>query len=250
MDENNDADGIWFDEDFIDSNPSRDNGKMYTDLQEWAGKNSITTKELLEPIENKIDTLWISIILDGETQKVNGKKNKLIKINENHAESLDLITRNFDEAVKKVLDRLALTHEENLILNASKARKNLEKGLKTDSVFRTPISTKLKYNKERLIWNNKQIRRVIRHLKMLQISRISNVEEGVLPLLNKEEFDKKMTKTICGYYYDNLVDGAHEILKALLDKEEVWLQNIKSVDSRKKKSRSRRCRKNPYWRKS
>jgi len=88
----------------------------------------------------------------------NKMKKNLTSINENNAESLDLITSNFDAAVKEVLGHLALTHEENLILNASKARKNLAKGLKTDSVLRAPVSTKLKYNKERLIWNNKQIR--------------------------------------------------------------------------------------------
>ena len=130
---------------FKDCQKYKDQLKLYKEIQEITGNNSIFTNARLEDLEARTDALFEDLWLKGILQKSHGPTNKLVHISEDNAIELSYILKTFNSAVKDVVTELKLSGNQNNNDSAGKTRGRLRtrKGFK---VFNNlPVPTKLRY---------------------------------------------------------------------------------------------------------
>jgi len=130
---------------FKDSQKYKDQLKLYKEIQDITGNNSIFTNARLEDLEARTGALFKDLWINGIMQKSHGPTNKLVHISENNALELSYILKKFNAAVKDVVTELKLSGNQNNNDSAGKTRGRLRtrKGFK---VFNNlPVPTKLRY---------------------------------------------------------------------------------------------------------
>ena len=125
----------------------KDQKTLYNKVQDMTSDSNHITRYYLDEIEERINYLYKELWKEGLKQKVDGEKNKLVKIKEEHAAELSFILRKFQTGIKDTMTQLECYSDVNLNKSAGSRRDRLrkEKGFHFSKSW--PIPTKLRYLK-------------------------------------------------------------------------------------------------------
>jgi len=130
---------------FKDSRNFKDQEKLYTRVQALTGDKASLTLSRLPEIEARTDKLLRNLWQDGIKQGVDGSKNKLVQIKEDHAIELAFTYRKFKSAIREAMEDLELASEKDNLKSAGTTRGRLRQGKGFRNFKNLPISTKLRY---------------------------------------------------------------------------------------------------------
>jgi len=130
---------------FKESRAFKEQEKLYNKVQTLTGEKASLTVSRLPEIEARTDKLLKTLWQDGIDQGVNGSKNKLVRIKEDHAIELAFTYRKFKSAIKEAMEDLELGTEKDNLQDAGTTRGRLRQGKGFRNFKNLPISTKLRY---------------------------------------------------------------------------------------------------------
>jgi len=160
--------------------------ELFKKLQEKTGDESIMTNAYLPEIEDRVDQLFPSLWKDGEVQKVDGSKNKLVEIAESQAAELSFILNSFNRAIKTVMTEFKLFQDKNNNDSAGTTRGRLMKRNGFKIFNNLPVPTKLQYVQKEVEAKLNQVVKNIYWLKEFDIR--NNHEHAEKNCMTQEEF--------------------------------------------------------------
>ena len=119
--------------------------KLYNKIQTLTNSQSSLSEYYLNETEARINKLYKDLWREGIKQQVNGAKNKLVVINDDHAAELSFILRKFQTGVKDVMTHLDCFKDTNLNGTAGRKRERLRRENGFHFTKNSPIQTKLRY---------------------------------------------------------------------------------------------------------
>jgi len=159
---------------FKGSKAFEDQKLLFNKLQNITADDSQLTNDSISALESRISNLYKELWEDGQTQKVKGEDNKLVEIKESQAIKLAYIFREFQSAVKNVLDELKLSSQQDNIDRAGRTRARLRKRNGFRLFSNLPISTKLRYLRSSLRKKLNAVRKALYWLDEFSIKSKNN----------------------------------------------------------------------------
>ena len=132
---------------FKDCDNFKDQEKLYNMVQNLTADQSSLSEYYLDDTEARINRLYSELWKAGKKQKVDGAKNKLVVINDDHAAELSFILRKFQTGVKDVMTHLDCFKDDNPFKAAGTRRHKLRRENGFHFTKNSPIQTKLRYLK-------------------------------------------------------------------------------------------------------
>ena len=160
--------------------------KLFKQLQEKTGDESIMTNAYLPEIEDRIEQLFNNLWKNGEVQEVDGSKNKLVKIAESQAAELSYILNSFNSAIKTVMTEFKLFQDNNSNDSAGATRGRLMKRNGFKIFNNLPVPTKLRYVQKEVEAKLNQVVKNIYWLKEFDIRNKHEIAEK--SSMTQEEF--------------------------------------------------------------
>ena len=145
---------------FKDSRSFRKQAKLFNKIRNLTEGSSHESNHYLPRIEKRITKLYKSLWLSGIKQNANGKKNKLVEINENQALSLSHALRGFNESVKAIMHNMELEKDRDIVATGGTIRKSVHDGKGFKMFQNLPISTKLRYLQSSIRGNIRKLQRI------------------------------------------------------------------------------------------
>jgi len=159
---------------FKGSKAYEDQKLLFDKLQSITANESQLTNTSIDVLESRISNLYKELWKDGKNQKVKGDNNKLVEIRESQAIELAYIFREFQGAIKNVLDDLKLSSQQDNIDRAGRTRARLRKRNGFRLFSNLPISTKLRYLRTSLRKKLNGVRKALYWLDEFNIKSTNN----------------------------------------------------------------------------
>jgi len=154
---------------FRGSEKFRQQAALYARVQKITGDNADLSKYHLDPLEARLDALTETLWQAGREQNVCGRKNKLVRIDEQQALEISYIHKKFMLGVKDIMSRLKLTEEKDALRSAGATRGRLRQGKGFKMFQNLPIPSKLRYLRTALKAKRRLIEKAQNWLKELYI---------------------------------------------------------------------------------
>jgi len=206
----------------------RKHEELFHKVQDLTGDKSTATCFHLNSIEKSIKRLYKSLWETGRIQKVDGKLNKLVEIDERQAAELAAITNAFDTGIKDTMSFLELSHERDNLASMASTRKNITKRSSFKLFDNLPIPTKLRYFRG---WIKEKNRHIKRYLKGIQEFRL-RVKLGETAK-DQSQMLKFWRSTLLS---DNLLKKGkliHLLLNQELEEQEAHMEAIQTKSHKK-----------------
>jgi len=149
------------DSQFKDSRSYKKQAETLERVRELTAEDSHESNHYLPKIEKRIKKLFSILWEEGEKQGVIGEKNKLVKINENHALSLSHAMRGFNESVKAIMNTMKLDKERDVVAAGGNIRKSVHEGKGFKMFENLPLSTQLRYLQSSIRSNIRKMQRIV-----------------------------------------------------------------------------------------
>jgi len=171
------------DNQFKDCQAFREQQELFHKIRNLTGNHTSFTNDHLDELQMRIQKLYTSIWEDGVEQKVDGSKNKLVDISEDHALELAYILQKLNSGVREAMGIWNLQKEFNVNDAAGKIRGQIRRKKGFKLFANLPATTKLYYLKKQIIAKTKQVKKKLYWLNENDIRNKHGAET-----LDKKEF--------------------------------------------------------------